>query len=501
MHAGRRRREILGTSGAPYRVAIIGAGLGGIAAAAKLQKAGIHDFVLFEKADGPGGVWWANRYPGCEVDIPSHAYSYSFFRYDWPKSHASQPELLNYIEAAIDHLGIRDRIRLRTEVTSVVWNEEAHNYTVHAGTESTEYDAVVSAVGLLSIPRYPDWPGLDTLNAITFHTARWEDQHELHGKRIAVVGTGSTAAQVVPALAPIAGHLLVYQREPGWVEDKSERVFGKAERWVYRNLPLAQRLRRLWIFYQSMRRFEAFSADSRKQRQLRQECEAYIRSVIDDESLRDAVTPDYPWGCKRVILASTYYHALTQPRVELVPHAVVAATETGLVDDSGAEREIDVLVLATGFQPTAFLAGLKVTGTGGVELHDAWVERATALLGVTVPGFPNFFIMYGPNTNGGLSIIAQMERQAELMVRAIMTAQRRQWAAVDTRPDVARRFVHWIDRQLDAHASAMASGCRNYYYDAKGHNVTQWPLTHFAYYRATRRWARGAFREASVSSD
>jgi len=491
--ANRRRR--------PLRVAIIGAGLGGLAAAVKLRQRTAAEFVIFEQSAGIGGTWRDNRYPGCEVDIHSHAYSYSFLKYEWPRTHATQPELLAYAEHVTKVFGLAAHLRLNTRVTSLTWEESAAHYVLSAeGGERHEFDVVIAAMGLLSVPRYPEWPGLAAFSGTCFHTARWEPEHDLSGKTVAVVGTGSTAAQVVPAIAPHVGRLYVYQREPGWIEPKRERAFTARELWLYRHVPLAQRAHRAWLFYQAVRRFKGFDVRSERQRQLRAACVAFINRSIADPAVREAVTPRYPWGCKRVVLASTFYEAFNRPNVELVPHEVTRATPTGLVDATGAERQVDVLILSTGFQPTSFLAGLEVKGRDGRGIHEAWQGRPSAFLGITVAGFPNFFILYGPNTNGGGSIIHQLERQAEVAANAVRRLERgtvlgrwglgRPVRSVDTKPEAQRRWVGWIDRRLATAASAMDSGCHNYYHVAGGANVTQWPGTHIGYAAATRLLAR-----------
>ena len=480
----------------PLRVAIIGAGLGGLAAAVKLRQRTTAEFVIFEQSAGIGGTWRDNRYPGCEVDIHSHAYSYSFLDYEWPRTHATQPELLAYAEHVADVFGLRPHLRLSTRVTGLVWEESAARYTLTTEDgEQHEFDVVIAAMGLLSVPRYPDWPGLASFAGTCFHTARWEPEHDLRGKTVAVVGTGSTSAQVVPAIAPHVGRLYVYQREPGWIEPKREREFTPRERWLYRHVPLAQRAHRAWLFYQAMRRFKGFDARSKQQRELREACLAFINRSIDDPATREAVTPRYPWGCKRVVLASNFYTALNRPNVELVPHEVTRVTPGGLVDAAGAERAVDVLILSTGFQPTSFLAGIEVKGRDGRGIHEAWRGRPSAFLGITVAGFPNFFILYGPNTNGGGSIIHQLERQAEVAANAVRRLQRGTGLrgtvrSIDTRPAAQRRWVAWIDHRLATAASVMDSGCNNYYHVAGGANVTQWPGASLGYAVATRLLAR-----------
>jgi cation diffusion facilitator CzcD-associated flavoprotein CzcO len=480
------------------RVAIIGAGFGGIAAAIKLRQLTSATFVMFEQSAGVGGTWYDNRYPGCEVDIPSHAYSFSFLRYDWSHTHARQPELLRYANEIVDTFGLRPHIRLNTKVTDVGWDEAKLEYEVRTATgESDTFDVVISALGLLNVPNHPDWPGLDDFRGIRFHTAQWRPDVDLAGKRVAVVGTGSTAAQIVPGIAGSVGSLLVFQREPGWVEPKRERAFTARERWVYRHVPGAQWLHRGWLFYQSIARFRAYDASSRAQEEKRRSCLDHIRRTVRDPATRDAVTPGYPWGCKRPVLASTFYEAFNLPHVDLVPHPVTSVTENGVVDARGVHHEIDVLITSTGFQPTRFLAGLEVRGLDERSIHEAWEERASAFLGVTVAGFPNFFILYGPNTNGGFSIIAQLERQAEVAAKAV---RRLEFGSgyVDTDERIQRRYVRWIDDQIARKASAMESGCRNYYHSPGGANITQWPGTHLKYLLVTRLLARIGIRETAV---
>jgi cation diffusion facilitator CzcD-associated flavoprotein CzcO len=479
------------------RVAIVGAGLGGIAAAVKLRRIPGVTYTIFEQSAGVGGTWFDNRYPGCEVDVHSHAYSFSFLKYDWPRTHATQPELLKYAEHVVDRFGLRPHLRLSTRVTDLVWEESAGTYTLateHG--DSLEFDVVISALGLLSVPRYPDWPGLDTFTGPCFHTSRWEE-HDLAGKRVAVVGTGSTAVQIVPAIAGTAAAVHVFQRQPGWIEPKNEREFTDRERWVFRHVPLAQKANRAWIFHKGNRRFRGYDVGSARQRRMRAACERFIAVAVSDPATRAAVTPDYPWGCKRPVLSSTFYPALNRDNVELVPHAVDHVTPGGVVDETGASRDVDVLILSTGFQPTRFLAGIDVKGRDGQSIHDAWRDRASAFLGITVPGFPNFFILYGPNTNGGVSVIAQLERQAEVVAGAVRRMARSRRRTIDTSPEAARRFVAWVDRRMATSASAMNAGCHNYYHDPSGHNVTQWPAGHLAYAIATKLFARWGLRSPS----
>lgn len=476
-------------------VAIIGAGFGGIATAVKLKQAGFEDFVVFEKSTGPGGTWWDNTYPGCEVDVPSHVYSFSFFvDFDWSRTHAPQPELQRYAEETIDRFGIRPHFRFGSEVRSAVWNTEDDRYDVTlASGETAPFNLVVSCLGMLNVPKYPDWPGLESFEGPRFHTARWDHDVDLTGKRVAVVGTGSTAAQVVPAVAPQVGRLLVFQRQPGWIIPKGEREFSVRERARYRRHPWLIRAER-YRFFARDHHFanHAFEVGSRVNRKMLETSLRFLDSDIEDPELRRRLRPDYPWGCKRAVIASTFYAALNRANVTLVPSAVAQVTPRGLVDETGAEHEVDVLVMSTGFQPYNSVADLDVVGPDGCSLREIWDGSPEAFLGITVAGIPNFFILFGPNTNGASSIITQLEMQADVVVRTARRMQRRGITAVDTRPTAMRRFVQWVDRRNRKMQSAGFAGCTNYYFSAKGRNVTQWPSSHAKYLLMTKllpRWA------------
>ncbi|GAA1868890.1 NAD(P)/FAD-dependent oxidoreductase [Pseudonocardia ailaonensis] len=481
-------------------MAIIGAGLGGVATAVKLSRAGLHNFTVFERSPGAGGTWYDNTYPGCAVDVPSHAYSFSFKSYDWSGTHAKQPELRRYVDDVIDEFGLRDRCRFGVGVVSAVWDPAASSYTVTTTEgEVREFDVVVSCTGMLNVPRYPEWPGLEDFDGPRFHTARWEHEHDLTGRRVAFVGTGSTSAQVVPSIADSVGELHVFQRQPGWVVPKKERVYTERERDRYRRFPLLQKLQRYQFFRTYHRLYEAYDATSSTQAEMRALCENHIASTIEDPAVREAVTPHYAYGCKRGVQANNFYQAFNKPQVELHPHEVVAVEGNSIVTADGTRTEVDVLILGTGFQPTNYLSTVEVRGSDGRTLTETWAGEPKAFLGMTVPRFKNFFILFGPNTNGG-SIIIQLERQAEVVARTVgRLARRGRPAAVDTKPEALRRYVDWIDRRLAVHSSALESGCTNYYHVASGRNVTQWPGDQYLYWAVTRFLPRLGLRLDTAS--
>jgi cation diffusion facilitator CzcD-associated flavoprotein CzcO len=466
-------------------VAIIGAGLGGIATAVRLRRAGIHTFTVFEKADGPGGVWWQNTYPGCEVDIPSHAYSFSFMLYDWSGTHAKQPELQRYAEDVIDRFGIRRHFRFGVEVLGAVWQGDRYRLSLSDGTE-TEAELLVSAVGMLSDPKLPDWPGLDDFAGPTFHTSRFDYQVDLAGKRVALIGTGSSACQLGPTIAPTVAKLDVYQREPGHVLPKRNRAFEPGVRARYRQFPLLQRVERFKLFRLGSKTSDALRTGSDHNLRVESYFRHHLAKAVPDQAIRAALTPAYPYGCKRPIFASGWYPMFARDNVELVPRAVTRVTPDGVVDTDGVQRPADVLILSTGFQASNYLASLPVRGADGQWLAEAWNGEPWAFLGMSVPGFPNMLMMYGPNTNGGFSVMTQHEIQADAVVRVARRLRRGRVTALDTDPRLAQRVDRWVQEQIAVTMSTASTGCHNYYHATTGKNVTQWPRSHTVYRLATR---------------
>lgn len=457
-------------------VTIVGGGFGGIAAAVKLKRAGITTFTIYEKSEGIGGTWRDNVYPGAEVDVGSHLYSFSFRRNDWSRTHARQAELQRYLEDVVDEFGLRPHLRLGTEVRSATWDEKTHTYTIHlANGETFASQVLISAVGLLNVPRYPDWPGLEEFQGPKFHTARWEHQHELSGKRIAIVGTGSTSSQLVPALAPIAGHVTLFQREPGWVIPKGDRDFTSEERsTLSRRLAYRrQRLRLLWQIERGQIRGSIHRPGTKVNARREEQCRGYIDHVFKDRpDLRRMVTPDYPYPGKRPILTGTFYPALLRDNVELVPHAVTSVTPHGIVDAQGVEHPADVLVMATGFQPWDFLKNFHLVGRAGRTIAGAWGDEPEAFLGMQVAGFPNFFMMYGPNTNF-FCVTFMLERQAEYITRAIKRLIRAKATSIDVRRGVMDFYNRRVTLALSK--KTLEGDCSNYYHSASGKNVVTWP--------------------------
>ena len=483
--------ELFGKEGTP-NVAIVGAGFGGISAGVALRKAGIHTFTIYEHAESVGGTWWYNQYPGAEVDVESYVYSFPFKRHDWTRTHARQPELHRYLEDAVADFGLLPHLRLRTGVSRAVWDEAEHVYRLELSTgETVAHHVLIGATGFLNIPRQPDWPGLDKFQRPAFHTARWEHEHDLEGKTVAIVGTGSSASQIVPEIADRVGLLYVFQREPGWVVPKGDREYTEAERKRLRH-PLHHFLARArWFWDTEKRLWDAgtYRPGAPANRMAEEAARAYIASEFEDRpDLAEAVTPNYPFWGKRPVFSSTFYPALKRPNVELIPEAVESLTETGVVDAKGVEREIDVLVFATGFEATRYLDQIEVVGREGRSLQAYWEGEPRAFLGITVPTFPNLYILYGPGTNGG-EIASNLRFQAAYARRAIRRMIRQGVTAIEVKRTWADVYHAWLQSKMHDTAWAVS---RNYFANASGKIVTQWPYSALDYQVLIRLFGRAS---------
>jgi cation diffusion facilitator CzcD-associated flavoprotein CzcO/acetyl esterase/lipase len=481
-------------------VAIIGAGFGGVGLGISLKRAGIGSFTIFEKADGVGGVWRDNTYPGAACDVPSHLYSFSFEpNPDWSRVYSPQPEILEYLEGCVDRYGMRPHLRLGTEVTEAEFDEQAGRWRIKTSDgKEVEVDVLVSACGQLSRPALARVPGADRFGGPIFHTARWDHDIELEDKRVAVIGTGASTIQIVPAIAARVGHLDVYQRSAPYVVPKKDRPYRSWERGLFRRFPPARLLARFrqWLVFEIL--ISAFSQFRPLGKLAVRMHERHLDDQVTDPSLKRALAPDDVLGCKRLLISPDYYSTLDRPNVDLVVQPVRELTETGVLAGDGTERPADVIVLSTGFESTRFLAPMEIRGWGGVDLNEAWREGANAYLGMTVAGFPNLFIMYGPNTNlGSGSIIFQLESQMSYILDAIQTLRSGGgWLSV--RPDVQASFDREIQQRLSA--SVWQTGCSNWYVDENGRNTNNWPGFTVEYRRRTRRLDPSDFEDAHLST-
>jgi cation diffusion facilitator CzcD-associated flavoprotein CzcO len=474
-------------------VAIVGGGFGGVGAAAMLRREGYEDVTVFEKAERVGGVWHHNTYPGAACDVPSHLYEFSFAPNPrWSRRYAPQAEIQAYLEEVARSHGPLDRIRTGVEVQSAHWDEDRGVWRLETSAGPHEAEILLTACGQLSVPKIPPLPGLESFEGPAFHTARWPRELDLAGKRVAVLGTGCTAIQVVPAIQPLVERVDVYQRSPGWTFPKMDYAYPRWAQRLFERFPLLQRLDRTSI----LAFMEIGAAAMTRRRWLlplfRFVGRRQIRKAIDDPGLRARVTPTDEVGCKRIMLTDDWYPTLTQPNVKLVTEPIATVTPTGIRDESGVEREADVLVLATGFKTHDFVAPMEIAGRGGQSLAEEWGDVARAYLGMSVPGFPNMFLLYGPNTNGGTgSVIYTIEAGVNHVIAALRELDRTNANRIEVRREAAERF----DRELRTALAGTVwhSGCTSWYVDENGNDPSQWPWLWTTYRRRTERLEPGAY--------
>mgnify|MGYP000293516851 CR=1 FL=1 len=430
-------------------IVIVGTGFAGIGMGIRLKQAGIDDFTILEQASGVGGTWRDNHYPGAACDVESHLYSFSFEKNPgWSRTFACQKEILAYLERCADKYGIRPHIRFDTAVTGASFDEASGLWSLGTSRgETLQARVVVSGTGGLSRPSRPDLPGLSTFAGKTFHSARWDDAYPLEGKTVGVIGTGASAVQIVPAIAPRVGKLHVFQRTPPWILPKADRAFSEREKERFRRHPWRMSLERSALYWRRELTGLGFVVEPRLFRLLEPLVLKYLERQVRDPVLRKKLTPDYRLGCKRILPTNEYYPALQRPNVELVTEGIEAIQPAGIRTRDGEERPLDLLILATGFEAAEAVAPFAITGRGGRDLNDAWRDGAEAYLGATVAGFPNLFLIVGPNTGlGHNSIIFMIECQVRYALDAILAMRREGWASVDVRAGSCERDLRERDR-------------------------------------------------------
>lgn len=469
-------------------VAILGAGAGGLAMGIRLKRLGVHDFTIYERSDGVGGTWRDNTYPGAACDVPSHLYSFSFEpNPNWSRTFATQPEILAYLEGCADRYGLRPHLRCRTPIREARWSDDAARWelTTAEGTVETA-DVLVSALGMLNVPYTPEIPGLERFRGRAFHSARWDHDHDIHGRRVAVIGTGASAIQFVPAIAPTVDHLTVFQRSPTWIRPKIDPEYTEADRRRFARAPWRARLHRwnVWFAYERSIRFRS---DDPQTAAATDFARSYLERKVADPELRTALTPDHPVGCKRPLISRDYYPALQRENVRVVTAPVTEILPTGVRTADGEEHRVDTIVFGTGFLANRYLSSIEIHGRGGRRLHDDWSRGAEAYLGLSVPGYPNFFMLYGPNTNGVNSILFMHEAQARYVGQAVRLLGRTGKRTLEVRSPVMTRYNRRLGRQLEG--TVWAAGCSNYFRTPEGKIVTQLPYRGAQYWLRTRVFA------------
>jgi cation diffusion facilitator CzcD-associated flavoprotein CzcO len=472
-----------------HYVVVIGAGFGGLGMAIRLKQAGFNDFILIEQDDGVGGTWRANRYPGAACDIESHLYSFSFEPNPaWSRTYAPQGEILAYLERCADKYGIRPHLRLGTRVTSAVFDECRGLWTLETSGGTVQARVVVSATGGLSRPSYPDIPGLASFSGKMFHSARWDAGFPLAGKTVAVVGTGASAIQIVPAIASDVGRLLVFQRTPPWILPKMDFPISPEQRERFRRFPALQRLARTGQYLQHELFALGFVVEPRILERASALALRHLKRSVPDRALRKRLTPSYTMGCKRVLLSNDYYAALQRENVALVTEGIQEACPSGILTRDGVEHAADAIVLATGFQAAEAVAPFPVRGRGGRDLDEAWRDGAEAYLGTAISGFPNHFMIVGPNTGlGHSSMIFMIESQIAYILDAIQTMRRDGLRFVDVHADAQALYNRRLTERL-ARTVWNTGGCSSWYRTSNGKNTTLWPGFTFEFRLRTRRF-------------
>ncbi|MHC3823399.1 flavin-containing monooxygenase [Pseudomonas sp. G3-19] len=470
-----------------YRVLIIGSGFGGQCAAVNLLKAGIDDFRLLERRDFFGGTWCQNTYPGAAVDVPSPLYSLSFAPYRWTQMFAAQAELHRYTEHVIERFGLRERVALQTNVERIEWDDAEQRWAVHTSKGIFYAQFVINASGPLSQPVIPPFPGQDRFEGRTFHTNNWDHSYDYRGKRVAIVGSGASAAQVIPAIAAEVEQLHVFQRTPHWVLPRADRTFGPFQRWLLGVKP-AYKLLRWLLYWQFETRVIAFKYSKPAIHLVQRQALRFLKQQVPDPVLRAKLTPDFTIGCKRILLSSTYYPALTRPNVTLHSReqGIAEIDETGITTTDGQHIDVDLIIWSTGYDATDGVVSYPVTGRHSVQLKDVWAQYPRAYLGTSLPDFPNLFIVTGPNTGiGHTSALFIIEAQMNYILDCIHTLQSKGLRSIEVRPAAERTYTAMIHREMER-TVWKSGGCHSWYQSKSGHVIAIFPGFSFSYYRLTR---------------
>lgn len=471
------------------RVAVIGTGFAGLGMAVALKRAGIDEFVLLERADDVGGTWRDNTYPGCACDVPSHLYSFSFApNREWSHSFSPQPEIWDYLRRCVDNYGLGPHLRLRHEVTGAAWDDGAARWRIDTTAGPITADVLVSGTGALSEPSLPDLPGLGVFEGRMFHSAHWDHEHDLTGERVAVIGTGASAVQFVPEIRPKVAHLTVFQRTAPWIVPRFGREFSPRERAMHRRLPVSQRLARAWIYWSREVLVLPFTRRPNLMRFIQKVAAAHLRRQVRNPELRAKLTPDYRIGCKRILLSDDYYPALQHHNVELVTDAIAEVRPRAVVTADGREHPADTIIFGTGFRVTAAPVASLVRGRDGRTLAEHWSDGMQAYRGTTVAGFPNFFMLVGPNTGlGHSSMVFMIESQVRYVMDSLREMAERGADVVEVMPDAQREFNHGVQRRMRT-TVWLKGGCRSWYLDQRGRNTTLWPGSTWTFRKLTRRF-------------
>lgn len=469
------------------RVLIIGTGFAGLAMGAQLKRRGMDDFLLLERAADVGGTWRDNSYPGCACDVPSLLYSFSFApNPEWSDTFSPQPEIQQYLcDVAADE-GLLPHCRFEQCVEEARWDDEAHVWRVRTSAGSFVGDILVSGSGALSEPSTPGLVGIEQFEGTVFHSATWDHDHDLADERVAVIGTGASAIQFVPAIQPTVGHLTLFQRTPPWIIERRSRAFTRIERFLFRWIPGAQRLARAGVYWGRELTVFGFAVNPKILQRAEKTAVSHLRAAVDDPELRRQLTPSYTLGCKRILLSNDYYPALTQPNVTLETSAISEIRARSIVTADDIEHAVDTIILGTGFRVTEMPAADHIWGRDGIRLADQWSTAVTAYLGTTVTNFPNLFLLAGPNTGlGHSSMVFMIEAQVAYVLAAMSALDRVGATTIEIRREVQDRFNDRLQTRM-ARTVWSTGGCSSWYLDEHGRNTTLWPTFTYLFRRRAR---------------
>ncbi|MBF6163696.1 NAD(P)/FAD-dependent oxidoreductase [Streptomyces gardneri] len=482
------------------RTIIIGSGFAGLGLAIRLTQQGRNDFLVLERGSDVGGTWRDNTYPGAACDVPSHLYSYSFaLNPDWSRSFSRQGEIQQYIQDASKRYDVRDKHIFDCDVTSARWNNETALWEIESSKGSFTANTVVSAVGALCEPALPDIKGIGEFEGEIFHSARWNHDADLTGKRVAIIGTGASAIQIVPAIAPKVGHLDVYQRTAPWLLPRLDRPYTKAERLAFKHVPGLQRLSRAAIYAARETQVVGLAKFPAFMQLFEAIAKAKLRYEIRDPRLRAKVTPNFRIGCKRMLISNDYYPALTRPNVDVVTDRIAEVRKNSIVTEDGTEREIDALIVATGFHVTDSPTYDTIAGRDGRTLSEVFDEIGQqGYKGASIANFPNLFFLLGPNVGlGHTSMVYMIESQINYIADALATIDRLDLRTVEVRRDVQDAYNSELQAKL-AGSVWLTGGCSSWYLDKHGNNTTLWPDWTFEFRRLTRTFDVAAY-DISIS--
>ena len=481
-----------------FDVAIVGSGFSGMGMAIKLKQEGTRDFVVLERADDVGGTWHYNTYPGCACDVPSHLYSFSFAPNPrWTETYSKQPEIRAYLQRVADDFGLRPHVRFGHTVETAAWNEQEKLWEIQTDKGTMRARVLVAGMGPLAEPKVPELPGLEDFEGAVFHSARWDHDWDPKGKRVASIGTGASAIQYVPELQPDVEQLHVFQRTPPWVFPHNNRPVKDWERRLYSRSKLAQRLMRGSIYSGREVAVLGFVKNPKLMRVAERMAKRHMRSQISDPDLLAKVKPDYTIGCKRILPSNKWYPALGEPNVELVTSGVKEVKRNSVVDEDGVEREVDAIVFGTGFAVTDMPVAKQVRGRDGRTLDELWQGSPRAHLGLTVAGYPNFFLLLGPNTGlGHNSMVYMIESQLAHVMEALRAMDKSGADTIEVRQDVLDGYNAAIEEQLEG--TVWNTGCKSWYLDANGRNSTLWPDWTWRFRRRAAEFKLSEYRLGSA---